>query len=112
VVAANLQISSGKPWAPSAVVALPQNNQQRILIDPRGSYRLSTESVLDLRLSRRIPLGRLGGIELLLDVLNALNNTAAEGVATDNAFSPNFGQPSVFVDPRRVMLSVRLNLGR
>ena len=26
--------------------------------------------------------------------------------------SPNFGQPNVFIDPRRAMLGVRLNLGR
>ena len=47
-----------------------------------------------------------------LDVLNALNDTAEEALATDNLFSPNFGQPTVFVDPRRAMLGVRLNLGR
>jgi hypothetical protein len=45
-------------------------------------------------------------------VLNALNDTAEEGLATDNLFSPNFGQGTVFVDPRRAMISVRLNLGR
>ena len=47
-----------------------------------------------------------------LDVLNALNDTAEEGLATDNLFSPNFGQPNSFIDPRRAMLGVRLNLGR
>ncbi len=56
--------------------------------------------------------GRLGRVELMVDVLNALNETAEEGLATDNLFSPNFGQPTVFVDPRRAMLSARLNLGR
>jgi len=45
-------------------------------------------------------------------VLNLLNNTAAESLATDNLFSPNFGLPTVFVDPRRAMLGLRLNLGR
>ena len=48
----------------------------------------------------------------MVDVLNALNDTAEEGLATDNLFSPNFGQATVFVDPRRAMLSVRVNLGR
>jgi len=33
-------------------------------------------------------------------------------LATDNLFSPTFGQPTVFVDPRRVMLGARVNLGR
>jgi hypothetical protein len=112
VFAANLQISSGKPWAATTIVSLPQNGQQRILIEPRGSRRLSAQSLLDLRLSRAFAAGRLGRIELLVDVLNALNDTAEEGLATDNLFSPNVAQPTLFLDPRRAMLGVRLNLGR
>jgi hypothetical protein len=46
-----------------------------------------------------------------MDVLNLLNDTAEEGLVTDNRFSPTFGQPSVFVNPRRVMLGARLNVG-
>ena len=63
-------------------------------------------------MSRTFRFGGAGRVELLLDVLNALNDTAEEGLATDNLFSPNFGQPNVFMDPRRAMLGVRLNLGR
>jgi len=40
-----------------------------------------------------------------------LNDTAEESLATDNLFSPNFGRPRVFLDPRRAMLGVRLNQG-
>ncbi len=47
-----------------------------------------------------------------MDVLNALNDTAAEGLLTDDLFSPNFGQPTIFMDPRRVMVGVRMNPGR
>jgi hypothetical protein len=112
VLAANLQISSGKPWAATALVSLPQNTQQRMLIEPRGTRRLSTQSLLDVRVSRALLAGRLGRIELLLDVLNVLNDTAEEGLATDNLFSPSFGQPTVFLDPRRAMMSVRVNFGQ
>jgi hypothetical protein len=111
VLAANLQYFSGKPWAATAQVALPQGDQ-RILIEPRGSRRLSSQSILDLRVSRTIHFGSAGRIELLLDVLNALNDTAEEGLATDNLFRANFGQPTVFMDPRRAMLSARVNLGK
>jgi TonB dependent receptor-like, beta-barrel len=110
VVAANWQISSGKPWAATALVSLPQNTQQRILIEPRGTRRLSSQSLLDVRVSRVIPVGRTGRIELVLDVLNLLNDTAEEGLATDNLFSPSFGQPTIFLDPRRAMVSVRVNV--
>jgi hypothetical protein len=115
VVAANFQYFSGKPWAATTLVALPQTGNQpiqRVLLEPRGTRRLSSQTLLDLRVSRTITLGGVGRIELLLDVLNALNDTAEEALATDNLFSAGFRQPIVFMDPRRAMLGVRLNLGR
>ncbi len=70
-----------------------------------------------MRVSTAITLGRLGRIDLLLDVLNVLNDTAEESLATETlmtetVLSPTFGQPVSFVDPRRAMLGVRLHLGR
>jgi hypothetical protein len=112
VVAANFQYFSGKPWAVTAVVPLPQNNSYRVLLEPRGTRRLSSQSLLDLRVSRVFETNHLGRIELLVDVLNALNDTAEEEIATDNVFSPNLGQATRFVDPRRAMIGLRLNLGR
>ena len=111
VFAANAQHFSGKPWAASAQIALPQGDQ-RILLEPRGTRRLSSQTLVDLRVSRPLPLGGANRVELLLDVLNVFDDTAEEAVATDNFFSPNFGQPTAFVDPRRALLGVRLNLGR
>jgi hypothetical protein len=115
VLAANFQYFSGKPWAATALVALPQTGNQpaqRVLLEPRGTQRLSSQTLLDLRVSRAIAVGGVGRIELLVDVLNALNDTAEEALATDNLFSASFRQPTVFMDPRRAMLGVRLNLGR
>jgi hypothetical protein len=111
VIAANLQHVSGKPWAATAQIALPQGDQ-RILLEPRGSRRLSSQTLLDLRVSRMIRFGSGRRLELLVDVLNALDDTAEEGLATDNLFSPNFGQGTVFMDPRRAMVGARLHLGR
>ena len=50
---------SGKPWAATAQVSLPQGDQ-RILLEPRGSRRLSSQSLLDLRVSRTIRVRRRG----------------------------------------------------
>ena len=111
MVAANVQHFTGKPWAATAQVTLPQGDQ-RILLEPRGSRRLSSQTLVDVRVSRAISISRSMRIELLVDVLNALDDAAEEGLATDNQFSPNFGQPAAFVDPRRAMLGVRLNFGR
>ena len=49
---------------------------------------------------------------LILDVLNLLNDSAEEALVSDNLLSATFGSPSRFIDPRRAMLGVRLNLGR
>ena len=74
---------------------------------------MSSQSLLDLRVSRPFALGRAGRVDVIFDVLNLLNDTAEEAMATDNLFSQTtFGKPTVFVEPRRAMISVRLNLGR
>jgi len=111
VVAANVQHFSGKPWAATAQILLPQADQ-RILVEPRGSRRLSSQSIVDVRVSRAISIGGSARLELLLDVLNALNDTAEESLASDNLSASNFGRPNAFIDPRRAMIGVRLNLGR
>lgn len=111
VVAANLQHFSGKPWAATAQVSLPQGDQ-RILLEPRGTRRLPSQTLIDLRLSRPVPLGRGVRGDLLIDLFNLLDDTAAEGLASDNLFAANFGQPSQFVDPRRAMVGIRLLIGQ
>ena len=119
VIAGNLQHFSGKPWAASAIVlasAVPRATAGgvRVLLEPRGSRRLSSQTLLDLRVSRPISVGGIGRVELLFDMFNVLNDTAEEALASDNFYSPSlsFGQPTVFVDPRRAMISVRLNLAK
>ena len=118
MISANVGHFSGKPWAATAFVNLPQNPQQRVQLEPRGARRLSSQTSLDLRLSRRIVAGGFGRIDLMLDVLNALDDAAEEGLVTDllvterGELNPSFGRPNVFMDPRRAMLGVRLYLGR
>ena len=81
VVAANLQHLTGKPWAKTIVN--PDDALRRVLIEPRGTQRLSSQTVLDFRVSRAFRLGGTGRVELRLDVLNALNDTAEESIRTD-----------------------------
>jgi hypothetical protein len=111
VIAASLQHFTGKPWAATAQFVLPQGDQ-RIFIEPRGSRRLPSQTLLDIRASRTFTVRGAARIEVLIDVLNALNDSAGEVLATDNLYSPVFGQPVGMMDPRRAMLGVRLNVGR
>ena len=106
-IAANVQHLTGSPWAASTPVTLPQG-LTRMLLERPGTRRLSPQTLVDLRVSRTMGVAGKARIELLLDVLNALNETAEERLADENRFSQNFARPSVFVDPRRAMLGVRL----
>jgi hypothetical protein len=114
----SFQYLSGKPWAATALVNLPQNTQQRVQVEPRGARRLSSQTLLDLRLSRTMHLAKAGEIELLLDVLNALNDSGEEGLVTETLATESirtvdgFGRPNVFLDPRRAMVGVRFRFGQ
>ena len=115
VVAASLQHFSGKPWAANALIPLPQTNNQatqRVQLEARGSRRLSSQTLLDLRVSRTFSFGASRRLELLIDVLNLLNDKAEEGLVSESISSSNFAVPNTFVDPRRAMVGVRVNLGR
>jgi len=109
-ISTNMQYFSGKPWAATAQISLPQGDR-RVLLEPRGSRRLPAQSLLDLRLSRTVLSRESGRVEVLVDVFNVLNDTAEEVIASDVLGSSNFGRPSVFMDPRRAMFGVRLYLG-
>lgn len=111
IVAANLQHSSGKPWAQTAdIVPSAAQGTVRVLLEPRGSRRLSSQTVVDLRLSKALTFRSASRVELRVDVLNLLNDTAEESIGSDRFDTTPVG--NVFLDPRRVMLSVKLNLGK
>jgi hypothetical protein len=112
----NFQYYTGKPWAatalvPSTALAVAQLDR-RILIEPRGTRRLSSQSLLDMRLSKTILTRESARVELLVDVLNVLNDKAEEEIPVDNFAASTFGRPSVYMDPRRAMFGVKVNLGR
>jgi len=109
-ISANHQYFSGKPWAASALVPLPQVDR-RILLEPRGSRRLSSQSLLDVRVSKTILTRESARLELLVDVFNVLNETAEEELGSDDLYASNFARPTVFTDPRRAMFGVRLRFG-
>jgi hypothetical protein len=112
-LAANLQTFSGKPWAATAQVNLAQGQGlRRILLEPRGTRRLSSQSLLDVRVSKTLPIGTAGSVDLILDVLNLLGDNAEEALVSDVRSAETFGRPRQFIDPRRAMLGVRVNLGR
>ena len=113
VIAGSAGYFSGKPWAATALIPLaPQNPQLRILLEPRGTRRLTAQKLLDLRISKAIAWGSARRVRFMFDVLNVLNSTAEEAIATDNLFNSGFGRAVSFVDPRRAMFGMTVDFGR
>ncbi|MGH9390166.1 MAG: TonB-dependent receptor domain-containing protein [Vicinamibacteria bacterium] len=108
LLGAGFQYLTGRPFSGFANVTLPQGVRP-IFVEPFGSRRLSSQTILDLRVSKIFRLGPTGSIEVLVDVLNALNDTAEEGVATRNFYSPNFGVGVDFITPRRAMIGAKVS---
>jgi hypothetical protein len=50
--------------------------------------------------------------QALLDRVEAIEGIQRGLADVKAVFSPNFGQPTVFMDPRRVMVGVRMNVGQ
>ena len=76
---------------------------ESLIVEGAGSRIEARESGFDTRFGpddlKAIPVRRFG-------------MSAFGSGTTDNLFRQNFGRPSVFVDPRRAMFGVTLNLGR
>jgi hypothetical protein len=108
LVGANFQHVTGQPYAAYANVRLPQGSRQ-IFIEPRGTRRLSSQTLLDLRVSKIFRIGEQGKLELLVDILNTLDDTAEAFLVTNNFYSPNFEKPRILIAPRRAMLGVKLS---
>ena len=73
-----------------------------------GSRKVPNQAVLDLRLQKEFGLGGGANVAIFADVLNALNEDAHEDVQDRIGTSENFGAPTEFLYPRRVMVGAKL----
>jgi hypothetical protein len=108
LVGAAVQYLTGKPYAPQANVGLPQGTRQ-IYLEPMGSFRLSPQTLIDLRISKIFHFSDNRRIELLADILNLGQDKAEESIVTRNFFNENFGAGATFIDPLRAMIGVKLH---
>ena len=112
VLAANLQYFSGKPWAATAQIALPQDDQR----DPARAARLAPAVVAVAARSARVEDDSRSAAwdASSCSWTCSMRSTTRRRKAWRRTICSvaNFGQPTVFMDPRRAMVSVRLNLGR
>jgi hypothetical protein len=108
VASASFMGVSGLPFAPQALVSLPQGRIAVNIAPPGAAYRFPTQNLLWLRFNKT--LYRLGArrIDAGAELDNALQNRAYDSVATQNLFAPNFAQPVTWVLPRRLNFSINV----
>ena len=102
----NYQYFTGKPFAGTARVGLPQGTRD-IYVDNPGAIRLPNQHSLDFRVSKEFRFGETGKFEFLVDILNLLNEDATEEVVTRNIASPNFAVGERWIDPRRAFIGLK-----
>ena len=134
-VSAIFTAASGRPYTPLAGFdfnadgnggAFPPDRARRNPADASSSVGRNSETTssyvnLDLRLSKRFRFGKSGGIELLVDVFNALNranffentNQSSFTIFGTGAFPgsplPTYGKYTETLAPRQIQLAAKLS---
>ena len=105
--AAAFQHQTGRPWGRRVRVnglGVPVTIRAEVV---DGSRRLPDWNILDLRVQKDFALGR-SRAGLFVDILNATNSDVNQDINSDLGTSEAFGTPTFFVNPRIVMLGVKV----
>jgi hypothetical protein len=100
--------ASGTPFAPEALVQLPQGRLSIKFQESDGSYRRPRQDILSLRFAKMLLRQGTRRIELATEIRNVLQNEAYESIITANYFSATFNQGSSWVEPRRMIFFARI----
>jgi hypothetical protein len=96
---------SGDTWEPLVSLENVVNQGGEIFGLPRGSFRLPSQNILDLRIEKEFEM--IGGqFRITADIFNALNEGYATAVETLWG-TENYGQPIDFIGPRQIRLGLR-----
>jgi outer membrane receptor protein involved in Fe transport len=96
---------SGTTWARTFNVPLPQGIKE-VLAEPSGTRRLDPTAVVDLRIDKRIRLGKTR-IQLMADAFNLFNRSVATSVTT--LTGPALGTATAASAPRTFRIGVRFD---
>jgi hypothetical protein len=98
---------SGDTW--TSQILITGLNQGPFTVNglPRGSNRLPSKNIFDLRLEKMFPISS-GQLHLTADIFNVFNSAYVTGV-DDQYGSPTYEQPIASIEPRTVRLGVRFS---
>jgi outer membrane receptor protein involved in Fe transport len=100
-----LRHQSGDTWTPTVLVRGLNQGPFRIFGLPRGSNRLPSQTILDLRVEKQFQIYS-GQIRLTADISNLFNSAYTTAV-NDHFESHSFGDPTDVTAPRSVRIGLR-----
>jgi hypothetical protein len=103
------KVQSGFNFARTISVAMPVEGTRTIRVEPIGTNRYPSISILDLRLDKSFDLGRIGKFSPMLDVFNVLNSGVPTTVRTTNTATAPFQEVTAILNPRVIRFGVRYN---
>ncbi len=108
MVSGNYQYQKGRPWGREVRFSGLVPGATRVLYEPlNDDRRVADNNQLDMRLEKSLKFGSTAEGAIFGDFLNVLNSDAYENVLDRRFTSTNFGVPSRFVLPRRLMLGAK-----
>jgi hypothetical protein len=107
-LAANYMYQSGKPWGREVRFNGLVPGATRVLFEPfNDDRRVAALNGFDVRLEKALRFGGTAEGAVFGDFLNVFNNDANESIVDRRQVSANFGVPTRFVLPRRLMLGAK-----
>jgi hypothetical protein len=107
-VSVNFMRAAGQPYAPQALVQLPQGRLSINIEKADGTYHIDTQDLLWLRFTKSLFRKGARRLDLNAEIANVLQDKAFDSVQTRNFFAANFGQGQTFVVPRLMFLSASM----
>jgi hypothetical protein len=108
-ISTQYQDLSNRGFSPVASVALPQG-RRNIALAPADAFRSERLRLLYIRLDKFLFQQGRRRLELFANIVNVLQNEApANTYLTFNFFSPTYGVPAAWVQPRHMYVGARVN---
>ena len=110
LVGANYTYQSGRPWARQVKLTQDLAGLPTSILAEKitGDRRVSSQSVLDVRVQKEFMITKTAGLAFFTDMLNLLNNDAYENIGSRLGTSDSYGLPTQFILPRRFLLGAKL----
>jgi hypothetical protein len=108
MLGANYNYQTGRLWVRQARVPNLGVRPTINLEAPTGDRRVSNWNFIDLRIQKDVKFAANANVAVFGDLLNLTNSDAYESVGSRLATVTNFGVPTRFVQPRRLMVGAKL----